>query len=98
RIARALSAIDLGGLGLRPLRLALVAGSTLDHFALILRLWLGRGGFAAEVTIAPFGTVAASVLDPESALYRFEPDIIWLFATFRDVEVALPAGADEASC
>ncbi|MGE5270205.1 MAG: hypothetical protein ACM3JG_11095, partial [Thiohalocapsa sp.] len=84
RAARALAALDLGALPLRPLPLALVAGSTLEHFAPVLRLWLARAGFAAEFMLTPFDTAAAAVLDPDSALYRFRPDIVWLFGTHRD--------------
>jgi len=97
RVARCLAAIDLGAIGLRPLRLALVAGSTLDHFAGVLRFWLARAGFASELTVAPFDTTIQSVFDRDSALYRFEPDIVWLFGTYRDVDIALPSDADAAA-
>jgi FkbH-like protein len=94
RVARCLAAIDLVALGLRPLRLALVAGSTMDHFAAVLRYWLARAGFAAELLITPFDTTMVSVLDPESPLYRFEPDIVWLFGTHRDVDLAVSPGTE----
>jgi FkbH-like protein len=37
------------------------------------------------------------VLDPDSALYRFEPQVVWLFTTFRDVPVDIVPGADAAA-
>jgi FkbH-like protein len=97
RVARCLSAIDLAAAGLRPLRLALVAGSTVDHFAGVLRFWLARAGFATELTITPFDTAVQSVLDRDSALYRSAPDVVWLFGTFRDVDVAVAPNADIAA-
>jgi FkbH-like protein len=96
RVAKSLAAIDLAGLGLRPLRVALVAACTLDHFASVFRLWLAEVGFAAAFFILPFDTVAASVLDPASDLYSWKPDLVWLFATHRDVSLSVPPGAADA--
>ncbi len=97
RVARALAAIDLVAAGLRPLRLALVAGSTVDHFAGVLRFWLARAGFAAELTVTPFDTTVQSVLDRDSPLYQSAPDIVWLFGTFRDVDIAVTPDAEAAA-
>lgn len=96
RAARALKRVDFGALGLRPLRIALVANSTLDHFAPVFRLWLARMGFDAEVTLSPFDTAVQSVLDPVSALRRAKPDIVWLFSTYRDLRLDAQPGADHA--
>jgi FkbH-like protein len=75
----------------RTIRIALLGSSTLDQFSDLLRLWLALEGFTAEIWIAPFDTTRALVLDKESELYRFQPDVVWLFNTQRDVrtEVAL---------
>jgi len=84
----------------KPIRIALLASSTLDQFADLLKLWLALEGFAAEIWIAPFDTSHAQVLDKESELYRFQPDIVWLFNTYRDarIEVGLgDAGGVEAA-
>lgn len=96
RVARAFARIDAGRLGLRPLKLAILAGSTVDHLAEVLRFWLAASGFAAEIHIAPYDTVTQTVLDPDSALYAFEPQVVWLFSTHRDVEVAFEPGASPA--
>jgi FkbH-like protein len=92
RAARLLAAIDLKTLGLRPLRIALVAGSTMDHFASVLKLWLANTGFDTDILITPFDTTVQSVLDPASALHKWKPDVVWLFATHRDLD--LDPGAD----
>ncbi|OJW28928.1 MAG: hypothetical protein BGO51_16530 [Rhodospirillales bacterium 69-11] len=96
RLAKALDRIDLGACGLRKLRVALLASHTLEHFAPVLRLFLAQAGFDAAVSVAPFDTVAASVLQPGSALYRDRPDVVWLFATARDVPLAVAPGAGMA--
>jgi FkbH-like protein len=90
RAARLVSKIPASAWA-RTVRIALLASNTLDQFADLLRFWLALEGFAAQIWIAPFDTARALVLDKESELYRFQPDIVWLFNTYRDVrtEVAL---------
>ena len=85
RAARLLKSIDLAPLRLRRLRIALLAASTLEHFAPVLRLWLARMGFDAEVTVNPFDTATQAILDPASPLRAARPDIVWLFSTHRDI-------------
>lgn len=97
RVAKALAAIDLGAVGLRPLRLALVAASTMDHLAGVLRFWLADAGFNAEIMMTPFDTTIQSVLDPQSALHRWKPDAVWLFATHRDIALDVPPDAPRAA-
>jgi FkbH-like protein len=92
RAARLLKSIDLAPLKLRRLRIALLAASTLEHFAPILRLWLARMGFDAEVTVNPFDTATQAVLDPASPLRAAKPDIVWLFSTYRDVPLEAQPG------
>ena len=97
RVAKALASLDLRALGLRRLRIALVAGSTMDHFAGILSFWLASVGFVPEILITPFDTAAQSVLDPGSALHQWKPDVVWLFTTHRDVRIdVVPNAARDA--
>ena len=97
RAARLFSTIPTDALPLQPLRIALVAGSTVDHFAAVFRYWLAMAGFAADIFIAPFDMAVQAVIDPSSGLYSFQPDIVWLFSTYRDVRLDIPAGADNAT-
>ena len=97
RAARLFARLDHTQLGLRRLRLALLAGSTLEHLTPILAVWLARAGFAADIFLAPFGTEASSVLDPASPLYAFRPDLVWLFTTHRDVALDTPSGSTDAA-
>lgn len=94
RAARLLAGAELAPLGLRPLRMALAAGSTLDHLVPVLRFWLARAGMDATIVLAPFDTVTQSVLDPASALNAAGADVVWLFATHRDLGLDLPPEGD----
>ncbi len=96
RIARAFAKVDAGALGLRPLKVAVLAGSTVDHLADVLRFWLAVSGFAAEIYLAPYDTAAQTVLDPASGLYAFAPQVVWLFSTHRDAGVAVEPGTSAA--
>ncbi len=96
KYARLLTKLPKDGLELKPLKVALLATSTTDHFAEILGLWLALQGFDAEIHQPPFGQAAQSVLDPASELYSFAPDIVWFFTTWRDTRLdALPGTGRE---
>ena len=93
RYFRLFQSIPKDALKLTPIKLAIVGTSTLDHFANSLKLWLGLEGFDADIYLAPFGTLDQSILDPNSDLYEFNADIIWLFTNYRDIHADLPFGA-----
>jgi FkbH-like protein len=95
--AKLFRSIPATALALRPLKVALLAGSTVDHFADILRFWLATAGFAADIFIAPFDMIVQTVLDYSSDLYTFKPDVAWLFTTHRDVRLEIAAGAGSGS-
>ena len=97
RAAKVFASIPPGALGLRTLRVALLASSTVDHLADVLRLWLAFRGIEATIHIAPYDTVEQTVLDTSSALYAFDPQLVWIFSTARDVDVAVEPGADAAT-
>ncbi len=96
KYARLLDKLPKDGLELRPLKLALLASSTTDHFAEILRLWLALEGFDADIFQPSFGQTAQSVLDPASDLYAFAPDMVWFFGNWRDVRIEVAPGAGRA--
>ncbi len=93
RLARLYASLDRSALDLEPLRVALVATSTVEHFADVLGLFLARDGFNAEFFIADFDTLHQTVLDTGSGLHAFRPDIVWLFTNYRDVPFELPPGS-----
>jgi FkbH-like protein len=87
RLAKVFDSVPEGSLNLTPIRIALVPTSTVDHFSSILKFWLAREGFEATVYIAEFDTMHQSILDPQSELYSFKPDIVWLFSNYRDIRI-----------
>jgi FkbH-like protein len=94
RVARLYSTLPAAELGLKSIRIAILASSTVDHFAEVLKYWLAREGFAAEIWIAPFNTIEGTALDQSSSLYDFAPDLVWIFTTGRDIRIE---AGDEAA-
>lgn len=94
KYARLFARLPHQDLNLHPLRVAVLANSTTDHFVEVLALWLGFQGFAAHIYQAPFGQGVQEVLDPSSGLYAFAPEIVWFFDTWRDVRLDVTNGAD----
>ncbi len=94
RAARLCGLLPADAIELRPLKIALLANTTVDHFADVLRYWLATEGFAADIQITPFGTIVQTVLDSRSSLYSFQPDIVWLFTTYRDLKLGVQPGAE----
>jgi FkbH-like protein len=92
RYSRLFQSIPKDALNLTPLKLAILGTSTLDHFADSLKFWLALEGFNVDIYLAPFGTLDQTVLDPNSNLYDFDADIIWLFTSHRDIHADLPFG------
>jgi FkbH-like protein len=87
RIARLYSTLPAAALGLKSIRIAVLASSTVDHFTEVLKYWMAREGFAADIWTAPFNTIEATALDPSSPLYDFAPDLVWIFTTGRDIRI-----------
>ena len=94
KLSRQLKNIPLDAAGLKPVRIALLATSTVAHFLDVLRLYLAREGFNADIHQCVYDTVFQTGLDPESDLYRFNADIVWIFTNHRDY--ALPQGQNDS--
>ncbi|HMK36644.1 MAG TPA: HAD-IIIC family phosphatase [Desulfomonilaceae bacterium] len=89
--------MDRDAIDLRPLRMALLGSSTLDHFADVFTYWMAREGFSVELYLGPYNTFRQEVLQEDSDLYRFDPDFIWFFTNGRDVCMNVdPASPAEA--
>lgn len=91
--ARLVRSLDLEALGLRPVRIALLGSSTLEHFADVFRFWLACEGFRADLHVAPFDTLRQSILNPDDELYTFDPEIVWLFTNHRDIRFNVEPGS-----
>ena len=90
KLVRLLQSLPPSELGLSPVRLALLGTSTLDHLIEVLPLYLARDGFDVEIFQSDYNTIFQSVLDQDGRLYKFEPDIVWIFTNYRDFELDLP--------
>lgn len=76
------------------LRIALLAGFTVDPLVPHLGVALADRGEPAEVWVAPYGQIEQQCLDPASATARFVPEVLVVAARFEEMwgEGGLPDG------
>jgi FkbH-like protein len=84
-------------LGLKEVKIAVIATSTVSHLSDALAFWLSNEGIRAHIHEAEYDTLTQTILDPASALYAFSPEIVIFFTNYRDVRCAVTPGssADE---
>jgi len=68
------------GLTTRPIRLAILASSTVTHLLSGLRVAALRRGLYVQTYVTGYGQYQQELLDPSSSLHRFAPNVV-LFAT-----------------
>jgi predicted enzyme involved in methoxymalonyl-ACP biosynthesis len=78
---------------LKPVRVAVVATSTVTHFNDVLTFWLAKEGILAEIYEAEYSTLHQIILDPQSPLYTFKPEVVMLFTNYRDFILDVPLGS-----
>ena len=78
---------------LKTIRVAVLASSTVTHFNDVLKFWLAQEGFAASIYEAEYSTIHQTIIDPQSHLYAFKPDVVFVFTNYRDIKCDLPAGS-----
>jgi len=88
------SDIPRSALDLKPLRIAVLATSTVSHFIDTLKFWLAKEGFSAEFFESEFTTIHQTILSKESDFYSFKPDFTLLFINYRDIRVDIEPGAE----
>ena len=76
----------------RPLRIAVLRSYTAELMDPVLKLRLGLEGFATQIHYGDFNRYVQEILDPSSALYSFQPDIVLLLVRLEDV---MPDFVDE---
>lgn len=59
-------------------RIALLGSSTLDHLRAYLEVACRLDGLVPDIYLGPFGQYAQEILNPQSELYAFEPDVVVL--------------------
>jgi FkbH-like protein len=67
------------GLATRPIRLAVLGSSTVDHLLPAIRVAGLRRDLWVQIYAAEYGQYATEIMDPGSALHEFRPDTV-LFA------------------
>jgi predicted enzyme involved in methoxymalonyl-ACP biosynthesis len=72
-------------LGLTACRFAILRSFTVEPVIPILRAMGYANGIAIDVHVGEFNAYAQEILDPESALYRFGPQVAVLAVQTRDV-------------
>lgn len=79
--------------GFLQVRLAVLAASTVDHLLPAIRVAGLRRGLRFELYAASYGQYRQELLDPTSPLHRFNPDIVLLSLTAREVITRVPVTA-----
>jgi len=84
--------------GFSPLRLAVLASSTVEHLSPSIRVAGLRRRLLIEIHVGAYSQYRQELLDPASALYRFRPQLVLFSLTPRQAIAGVPLGAtpDEA--
>lgn len=82
KLDRALSRIrdmeSLKSTSSRSLRIALIGTGTLDHLSAPIRIACARRNIYAEIYVGAYNQIQNDLLDKNSNLYRFSPDVLVL--------------------
>lgn len=82
-------------LGLLKQRWAILRSFTVEPVIPFLRVGAYVSGVALDVHIGEFNAYAQEMLDPDSSLYRFQPDVVVLAVQTRDVAPGLWRGEQD---
>ncbi len=66
-------------------KIAIGGNATFNYLQEALAFYLRLDGIEADIFLCPFGTLYQQAADPDSELFKFRPDIIWIFSTSRDL-------------
>ena len=72
RYGKLMRSIPADELGLTPLRIAVLGGSTVDHFVGVLEWWLAREGFAPAFYLSEYDTIQTA---RAAAAFKFHLDL-----------------------
>ena len=81
----------------RRVRLALLADCSTAQLVPALSVLLARNGIAAEIHESDFGAIRQQAASPDSALYRFKPDVVVILNSTLALRAAYNAAADRAA-
>ncbi|MEQ8441486.1 MAG: HAD-IIIC family phosphatase [Alphaproteobacteria bacterium] len=87
KLAKRLPKVDAGDLpSARTVRIAVTGGYLTDYLCEVLPLFLRHRGLDATLFAAPYGTLFAQSLDPDSDLHRFDADLAILLPYETDLQ------------
>ncbi|MGH9425687.1 MAG: tetratricopeptide repeat protein, partial [Terriglobia bacterium] len=69
----------------KPVRIALLSSFTIDQLAFYLDVESRLAGLNSVFYVGPFNQYTQDILNPESELYRFDPEIVFLFLALEDL-------------
>lgn len=95
RIARRVA--EHASLGERRVKIAVLGSFTTHQLVDLVELFLLAGRVRAEVYEADYGVFRQEILDPDSELYRFRPDVLLLATNRRDLGHIPGLGDDRAA-
>jgi FkbH-like protein len=84
------------GSGFTVVRLAILASSTVDHLSPAIRVAGLRRRLMIDVHIGPYGQYRQDLLDPQSSLHQFAPQLVLFSITARDTLANVPLPATTA--
>ena len=94
QLDRALGRLTTGlGSGFTIVRLAILASSTVDHLSPAIRVAGLRRRLMIDVHIGPYGQYRQDLLDPQSSLHQFAPQLVLFSITARDTLARVPLAA-----
>lgn len=97
QLDRALGSFTAGPTpGFSPLRLAILASSTVDHLVPAIRVAGLRRRLLIEVYVGAFGQYRQELLDHASQLHAFAPNVVLFSIAAREAIAALPLAATMA--
>lgn len=65
------------------IRVAILSNATVDQLSVFVRLFLIKYGFDPDIWISEFDVIDQYLLDRNSELHRFRPDVVWFFTDER---------------
>jgi FkbH-like protein len=93
-LRRAFGDAPPAGLATKPVRLALLASSTVAHLQPAIRVAALRRGLWCTIYETEYGQYLRELLDPGSGLHRFKPDTVLFALDARHLTAAADVAAD----
>ncbi len=72
--------------GARPLRIAVLATLSMQHFSSVLRLFLYADGVVPHFEFSGFDGIATAGRDPDSAVWDSSPDVLLVMPAIEDIK------------